>query len=408
MTRSIVIVGAGQAGFQVAASLRQDGFNGGITLIGQEAGHPYQRPPLSKAYLLGKITADALLFREPAYFEQHHIALREGIVSAIDRGRKEVVLATGEVIGYDHLVLATGAENRTLQVLGSQLDGVLGLRTLEDAKRLAAELTKARQVVVIGAGFIGLEFAAVASTLGCRIRVIDVADRPMARALSRTASVFFEDAHAESGIQFEFGQTVARIEAQGNRACGVTTSGGFTFPADLVAYGIGVLPNVALALQSDLLVENGICVDADLLTSDPSISAIGDCASFPNRHASGRVRIESVQNALDQARCVAARLAGKPHAYEALPWFWSDQGALRLQIAGLRQDPDETVVVGTSAAREFSVLCFSQGKLQAVESINRPGDHMAARRILARPNQLTESQASAAGFDLRAFEVASR
>jgi len=408
MLKSIVIVGAGQAGFQVAASLRQDGYSGRVTLIGDEPGLPYQRPPLSKAYMLGKTDAEGLLFRTRAFFGEQAITLMHERAHAIDRTNRRVALAAGGTVDYDHLVLATGAHNRELPVPGIELDGVFGLRTLADAERVSARMKEARDVVVCGAGFIGLEFAAVARALGCSVHVLELADRPMARAVSTETSTFFREAHEADGVRFDFRQGLARVEGREGRVTGVTTTGGRVLAADVVMVGIGVLPNVHLAAEAGLHIDNGIHVDSDLLTSDPAISAIGDCASFPGRHADERVRLESVQNAADQARCVAARLMGKPQPYTALPWFWSDQGAMRLQIAGLSQGTDSTVTVGDRASRQFSVMCFRHDQLVAVESVNRPGDHMAARRILGRMPTLRAGQAAEPGFDLRAFEAASR
>lgn len=409
MLSSIAIVGAGQAGFQLAASLRQEGYHGKIVLIGDEAGLPYQRPPLSKAYLLGKLDASALSFRSQKFFEEHDITLVQGRVVAIDRTNRSVALASGTHLPYDHLVLALGAHNRELPVPGADLEGVFGLRTLADADRVMQRFASAHHVIVCGAGFIGLEFAAVATAQGCSVHVLELEGRPMARAVSAETSARFRAEHEARGVRFDFGQGLSHIEGVDGRVAHVVTTGGLRLPADLVMVGVGVLPNAYLAAEAGLEIENGIKVDGDLLTSDPSISAIGDCASFPSRHAGRRLRLESVQNAADQARCVAVRLAGKPpQAYGAMPWFWSDQGALRLQIAGLSHGTDATVIVGNQAANQFSVLCFKDERLIAVESVNSAGDHMAARKLLARRPTLAPREAAAQGFDLRAFEAMSR
>jgi len=261
---------------------------------------------------------------------------------------------------------------------------------------------------VVGAGFIGLEFAAVARAMGAGVRVLELADRPMARAVTPTAAKVFCEAYEAWGVKVEFGQQVASFSGEGGRVTGVNTSDGRYLSADLVLVGIGVQPNVELGANAGLTIENGIRVDAHLLTSDPAISAIGDNVFFPSQHAGGHIRLESVQNAVDQARHVAARLCGRPKAYAALPWFWSDQGDLRLQIAGLPCRHDATIAIGDMANRSFSVLCFRHGELVTVESVNRPGDHMAARRLLARPPTLTPAAASEPGFDLRAWEASPR
>lgn len=405
---SIVIVGAGQAGFQTAAALRQDSFEGTITLIGNEPGVPYQRPPLSKAYLMGKVTAENIQFRPEKFFADQRIALLHGEAEAIDRTNRRVTLRDGNAVTYDHLVLALGAHNRALPVPGAELNGVYGLRTLQDADAMAARLKTARNVVVVGAGFIGLEIAAVAAAAGASVHVLELGDRPMARALTPETSAFFAKAHGAWGVKLDFRQGLGRIVGEGKNVTGVETSDGRTLPADLVVVGIGILPNVRLAAEAGLDIENGIRVDPYLLTSDPAISAVGDCAYFPSQYADRHIRLESVQNAADQARAVAGRLTGKGMPYAAVPWFWSDQGDLRLQIAGLLTGHDSTVTIGDPAQRQFSVLCFARGHLVAVESVNRPAEHMAARRIIARRATCSPQEAAAPGFDLKAWEAANR
>jgi 3-phenylpropionate/trans-cinnamate dioxygenase ferredoxin reductase subunit len=407
---SVVIAGAGQAGFQTAASLRQHGFDGRIVLIGDEPGLPYQRPPLSKAYLMGKTSADALTFRPEKFFVDNRIDIvAQTHVTAIDRTNKRVALSSAGAVEYDHLVLALGAHNRALPIPGADLDGVFGLRTLADADAIGEFLTDAHEVVVAGAGFIGLEFAAVARALGKSVHVLELADRTMARAVSPAMSHLFAEAHASWGVKIDFGQGLAGIEGESGRVSGVETTDGRKRPADIVVFGIGVLPNVAVAAEAGLDIDNGIKVDAELVTSDPMISAIGDCASFPSPYAQSHIRLESVQNAADQGRAVAARLMGKPAPYAAVPWFWSDQRDLKLQIAGLSIDPDRTVVVGNAAERRMSVLCFKRDRLIAVESVNRGSDHVAARKIFARRTPaLTPAEASKPDFDLKAWEAATR
>ena len=407
--RSVVIVGAGQAGFQTALSLRQEGFSGKVVLIGDEPSLPYQRPPLSKAYLFGKVSLDALRFRQEKFYGDHRIEVRHDLVAAIDRTNRSVILGSGTSVPYDHLVLAVGAHNRALPVPGAELDGVLGLRTLADADTLRARLKEAKNVVVVGAGFIGLEFAAVANTLGANVHVLELADRAMARAVTSEMSNLFADAHRSWGVHLEFRQGLSSIEGSQGKVAAVKTTHGGRLPADLVVFGVGVLPNVQLAAEAGLDVENGIRVDAHLLTSDPAISAIGDCAQFPSLEAGATVRLESVQNATDQARTVAARLAGKPaRPYAAVPWFWTDQGDLKLQIVGLVQGCDESVVLGSAETRSLSVLCFRHKHLIAVESVNRPADHVAARRLLARTSTLSPQEAAALRFDLKTYEALSR
>lgn len=401
----VVIVGAGQAGFQVAASLREAGFAGALTLIGEEQGLPYQRPPLSKAYLAGKMDAAGLSLRPPAYFAEHRIAHRPGLrVTGIDRTERRVHLGESEPLAYDHLVLATGSRNRALPVSGADAAGVHQLRSLDDADRLQAGLAEAQAIAIVGAGFIGLEFAGVCAARGLAVTVIEAADRPMARAVSIETAEYFRSAHEAAGVRFVFGVGVEALEKAGSGVSGVLLADGRRIAADLVLVGIGVVPNQELAGDAGLRVEDGIHADAFLVTSDPDISALGDCARFPSRFARGlpggdRVRIESVQNAVDQGRCIAARLTGRPAAYDAVPWFWSDQGPHKLQIAGLSAPADTRVVRRSDSAH--SVFRYRDGALSAVESIDRPGDHMAARRILAQGLALTPDQAEDPSFDLK-------
>lgn len=398
---SVVVVGAGHAGYQTAASLRQLGFPGPVTLVSDEPELPYQRPPLSKAYLLGTFDARRLLHRQEKWYADQAVDLVRDPAVRIDRKAHRVETASGASVPYDHLVLATGARNRELPVPGSDLLGVRGMRTKADADAVAGALHEGTSVVVVGAGFIGLEFASVAVARGCRVHVIEQADRPLARGLSGPTAELVRRAHERWGVTFEFGQGLASIDGEDGRVRSVTTGDGRTLPADLVVYGIGVLPNTDLAAEAGLAVANGIQVDARLLTTDPDVSAVGDAVCFPCRQVGGVLtRLESVQNAADQARHVAARLTGKDGPYEALPWFWSDQGDLKIQVAGLSQGHDQTVELAGEAEEGSTVLCFSRGTLVAVETIGRPLDHMVARRLLAGPVALTPEEAARAGFQL--------
>ena len=397
------IVGAGQAGFQTASSLRQEGFGGRVVLIGDEPVLPYQRPPLSKSYLAGESGFDELLLRPEAFYEKQEIDLITGeTVTAIDRSGRRLRLASGGEIPCDHVVLATGARFRPLAVPGAELDGVLPLRTLADADILRERLAEAREVVVIGAGFIGLEFAAVARAAGLGVHIVEVTHHPMGRVVSPQTSRFFTAAHIGWGTTISLGTGVARILGADGRVTAVETSDGRVLPADLVLVCIGVVPNAELAGDAGLAVENGIVVDQYLATGAAEIAAIGDCANFPTRFANGRVRLESVQNGVDQARLVAARIAGKPAPYDKVPWFWSDQADLKLQIAGITAGHDASVVRGEPESGSFSVFCFRDGRLIGVELVNRPADHIVARRLLAGDPRLLPEQAADESFDLKA------
>lgn len=411
-TAGIVVAGAGQAGFQAAASLREAGFTGPITLVGDEPGLPYQRPPLSKAYLADRTDAAGLSLRPDAFFAEQTIALHLGTrIESIDRSGRRLVLADGDSLPYGHLVLALGARNRPLPVPGTELSGIHQLRGLADADALKAALAGAPRTVVVGAGFIGLEFAAVAAARGLDVTVVEAAARPMARAVSAETGGFFRAAHETAGIRFAFEAGVTGFEGEGGRVHSLRLADGRVLPADLVVVGIGVLPNQEPAARAGLAVGDGILVDAFLATSDPAVSAIGDCARFPSRFAAGltadgTVRIESVQNAIDQGRCLAARLVGRPAAYAAPPWFWSDQGRNKLQIAGLCGPQDGSVVRGAGDA--FSVFRFREGVLSGVESVNQAGDHMIARRLLAGGTPLTPAQAADTSFDLKGLALRAR
>lgn len=404
MSRPVVaIVGNGQAGFQAASSLRQEGFAGRIVLFGDEPFLPYQRPPLSKSYLAGDSGLAELWLRPEAYYEKQDIDLFIGeSVAAIDRRAGALRSARDSEFAFDHLILATGARFRPLVVPGAELDGVLPLRTLADADALRERLARAREVVVVGAGFIGLEFAAVAIAAGAAVHIVEVTHHPMGRVVSAPTSRFFTAAHEGWGAAISLGTGVARILGASGRVAAVETTDGRHLPADLVLVCIGVVPNAELAGAAGLATDNGVAVDEYLATDDPAISAIGDCASFPTPFALGRVRLESVQNAADQARSVAARLAGKPAPYQKVPWFWSDQGDLKLQIAGITAGHDACVLRGDPESRRFSVFCFREGRLLGVESINRPADHIAARRLLAGAPALSPDQAADADYDLKA------
>ncbi|WP_137890418.1 FAD-dependent oxidoreductase [Ramlibacter sp. 2FC] len=397
---SVVIIGAGHAGFQCAAALRQQAFEGDVTLIGDEGHLPYQRPPLSKGYLLGNVRKDDLAFRAADFFDTHRIRRLTGSVEGIDRTAQRVHLPSGETVGYDHLVLATGSRPRSLALPGAELDHVIALQTLDDADRLRDALRTSTHTVVIGAGFIGLEFASSARSFGSEVSVVDVADRPMARVLSRQASELFADYHRSEGTQLLMQTQVEAFERTEGRATAVLTADGRRLPADLIVVGVGAVPNCELARQCGLAVDNGVVVDASHVTSDPCISAIGDIAQFPHARTGKPIRLESVQNATDQARAVASRLAGRVvPPYAAVPWFWSDQGAFKLQIAGLRPEHAEHVLIGD--ARSFSVLCVADGELCAVESVNRPADHMIARKLLGKRTPLTPDQALHPAFFLK-------
>jgi 3-phenylpropionate/trans-cinnamate dioxygenase ferredoxin reductase component len=397
----VLIVGAGHAGFQLAASLRQHGFGGRIGLINDEAHLPYQRPPLSKAYLKGEGRPDSLMFRPEKFYRDQNIELIADHAVAIDRAARRLSLASGAALDYGHLVLATGARNRLLDIPNANLKDVLYLRTLDESEALRQRIASAQRVVVIGAGFIGLEFAATARAKGLEVDVAELGARVMARAVTAEISQFFQDRHTAAGIRIHLGVQATSIESDGVNVTGVSLSDGRHVPADLVVVGVGVLPNIELAAQAGPPVAAGIIVNEQLLTSDPDISAIGDCALFASPRFGGSLRLESVQNASDHARCVAARLTGDARTYDGLPWFWSDQGPDKLQIAGLTTGYDQVVVRGDPGQGSFSAFCYKSGQLVGIESINRASDHVFGRKILGMNRSIRPEQAADAGFDLK-------
>ena len=398
----VVIAGAGHAGVQAAASLREEGFDGEIVLLSDEQDLPYQRPPLSKAFLKGEMDIHGLPLRAEAFFRDQRIDLRLGVrAERIDRAAQRVETSDGRTIGYGHLILATGARRRTLEAPGVELPGVFTLRTIADATRIREQLARGRKVVVIGAGFIGLEIAATAASLGAEVTVVEIA-RPMGRAVSTVMSDFFLKAHGGFGAKFRIGRGVTAITGVGE-AEAVALTDGEVLPADIAIVAVGVTAEDRLARDCGLDCMNGVVVDAHLQTSDPAISAIGDCVDFPHAALGFRTRLESIQNAVDQAKCVAARIAGKPKPYDALAWFWSDQGDLKLMIAGLPHGVDAWVVRGDPATRAFSTFGFRGGRLAVVELVNRAADHAAAKRIIGTPKVVTPEDAANLAFDLRAL-----
>ena len=398
---AVVIVGAGHAGFQVAASLRQHGFKDRVCLINDEGHLPYQRPPLSKAYLKGTGGPDSLMFRPEKFFHDQTIELIGDRAVAIDRAAQKLKLASGAFLDYGHLVLATGARNRLLDIPNANLPNVRYLRILDDSEDLRKHIAASKRVVVIGAGFIGLEFAATARIKGLEVDVLELANRVMARAVTAEVSEYFQARHAEAGVRIHLGVMATAIEADGDKVTGVSLSDGRHIPADLVVVGVGVLPNVELAKEAGLPTASGIIVNDHLLTRDPNISAIGDCCLFESPRFGGSLRLESVQNATDQAKCVAARLTGDDKVYDGQPWFWSDQGDDKLQIAGLTTGYDRVVLRGEPTQKSFSAFCYHGDRLLGIESINRAGDHMFGRRLLGMDRSITPEQAADLGFDLK-------
>lgn len=399
--KNVVVVGAGHAGVELVASLRENGFAGRIDLLSDEPDLPYQRPPLSKEYI--KKSTSAPLLRPAQFYADNDVRLHAGIAAtAIQRDARRLLLSDGSSLGYDHLVFATGARNRLLGLPGIDRPQVYQMRTLADVRRVITGLPGWKHVTIIGGGFIGLEAAGLLSTMGAKVALIELAPRLMQRSVSPTVSQWFLNHHQAQGVEFHMERHVTSIE-EASSGVKVRLSDGIGIATDAVIMAAGVIPNTELASDARLHTDNGIVVDSRLSTADVAISALGDCASYPNVFAGGRTRLESVQNATDQARFLAARLCGRAGTYSALPWFWSIQGAARLQIAGLGEAGLTEIVRGDPASGKFSVFLFDGDRLKAVESVNSVADHMASRRLLGMPQEcrLTPGQARDAECSLK-------
>lgn len=385
----LVIIGASYAGTQLALAARANGFAGSITMIGAEPHAPYQRPPLSKGFLCDAVDASSLPLQSPERFLEERIALRMGVTaSGIDRQAQVVSLSDGSQLHYDALALTTGARCRPLPCAGAQLRHVYYLRDLADAYEIKARARQARHAVVVGGGFIGLEVAASLRTLGLDVTVIELQERLLQRAVPPLISTFLRQAHEEEGVRFRLATCIRQL--RGNDAVtGVELETGEILPTDMVVAGLGVMPNVELAEACSLAVDNGIVVDRFARTSDPAIVAAGDCAAYPNPWAPGStlggrcVRVESIQSANDLAKVAGATVAGRLSPYEAVPWFWSDQYGYKLQMTGFPAGHDQAVMRGNVAAGRFTVLYLKDGTVVGAHSVNRPQDHMAARRLVA-------------------------
>jgi 3-phenylpropionate/trans-cinnamate dioxygenase ferredoxin reductase subunit len=381
MQENIVIIGAGQAGAQAVASLRGEGFAGSIVMAGDEPFAPYQRPPLSKAYLMGQMERERLFLKPEAFYAEAGCRLILGTAAIrIDRAAKSVTLADGARLDYDKLLLATGSRVRKIAVPGAELAGVRYLRSIADVDALRPALLAAKSLVVVGGGYIGLEAAAVARKLGLAVTVVEALDRVMARAVSKPVSDFFEAVHRDAGVDLRLNCAVEAFEGEGRLAA--VRAAGARIPADVALVGVGVVPNMELAREAGLACSDGIDVDPFCATSDPAIFAAGDCTRHLGRDGAF-IRLECVQNAIDQAKHAALAMAGKPTAYRETPWFWSDQYDLKLQIAGLARQGDRLVLRGDPAARKFAVFHLREGKVAAVEAVNAAPEYLVGRRMIA-------------------------
>lgn len=383
MQDTIIVVGGGHAGAQAVDSLRRDGFAGRLVLVAGEPVLPYQRPPLSKKFLTGELEADRLPIRHAQYYETIHCELLLGNPAvAIDTAARSLRLEDGATLGYDKLVLAVGGHARLLPVPGANLAGVHVLRTLEDVNAIRARIAPGVRAAIVGAGYIGLECAASLRKLGLEVTVIEMMDRVMSRVVAPEMSRFYHKEHVSHGVTVLTGKRVSAFKGDGQVAA-VECTDGTQVPAELAIVGIGLVPNTGLAVAAGIACDDGIPVDEHCRTSDPDIYAIGDCCCHPSPHYGRRIRLESVDNAFEQAKTAAANICGETTVHDKTPWFWSDQYELKLQIVGLSRHYDNVVLRGDPDSRAFSCCYLRDGELIALDAVNHARDFMAARKLIA-------------------------
>ncbi len=383
LPRHIIVVGGGQAGAQAIASLRLGGYEGGLTLVGEENAPPYQRPPLSKTFLKGLIDEDRLYLKPLQYYQDQNVELILDMkASRIDRASRRLHLQSGAALSYDKLILATGSTPRDLPVQGGTLDRVQTLRGIADVERLRACMSPRCRIVIVGAGYIGLEAAAVMRELGAEVTILEMADRVLARVTGEVMSSFFTRLHESHGVDVRTGVRLAALEGE-TSVTGARLASGEVIACDLVLVGIGITPNEGLAAEAGLACGNGIRVDRDARTLDPDIYAVGDCTKRPLVHYGREARLESVHNAIEQGKLAAAHILGHPRPSEDTPWFWSDQYDVKLQIAGLSTNTNETVVRGDPSGRSFAVFYLQDGHIRAVDAVNAPPEFLASKKLIA-------------------------
>lgn len=388
MSQHLVIVGAGQAAAQLIQSSRQHGYDGRITLVADEPYLPYQRPPLSKKYLSGEFERSRLFLKPESFYEERGVQILSGRRAVeLNPDTQSLRLDDAAQLSYDHLALATGASPRTLDIPGSSLDGVHYLRTITDVDAIRANLEASRRIVIVGAGYIGLEVASSCVALGCEVTVLEAAPRILGRVVSDATAQFFADFHASHGVTIHCSAAIERFDGKAT-VTGVVMSDGSVHECDCVVIGIGVNPNTSLAEQAGIECDNGICVDPETRTNVPNIVALGDCTSHPHPRIGARIRLESVQNAIEQGKSAAGTLFAEPRAFDDVPWFWSDQYDIKLQIAGLAREYDSTVVRGDPSTRSFAVYYLNGRELVAVDAVGAPREFILAKKLLAAGAQL--------------------
>ncbi|HUF73362.1 MAG TPA: FAD-dependent oxidoreductase [Gammaproteobacteria bacterium] len=382
MHQHLVIAGGGQAATQAVHSARQTGFEGRVSLVCAEPHLPYQRPPLSKGFLAGKVARDRLQLKPAQFYSAREVELRLSTrVDSFDPARGRAVLSSGETLDYSHLLLATGSEPRRLEIPGADLAGIHYLRSIDDVEAIKDELADGMRLLVVGAGYIGLEVAAVAVGAGLSVTVLEAEPRAMSRTVCADVAEFFAGFHRAAGVELQFATRLTGFFGD-SRVREAETADGRRIPCDLAIVAIGIVPRTALAEAAGLAIDNGIAVDARCRTSAPSVLAAGDCSSYPHAWVGRRIRLESVQNAIEQGKVAAATLCGLEQAFEEVPWFWSDQYDLKLQIAGVAGGFDSTVMRGNPDDGGFSVFYLNGGRVIAVDSVNDPRSYIAARAHL--------------------------
>lgn len=407
MTQTCIIIGASHAAAQLAPSVRQEGWEGRILVIGDEAHKPYHRPPLSKGFILDQKDAGSLAIKQDALYEKLDVEFMLNTrVESINRSEKSLTLKGGETLSYDKLAICTGSRVRRISLPGAELGGVHYLRDMADGESIKASLDNAKHAVIVGGGYIGLETAASLRKAGLEVTVLEMAPRILARVTAPELSAFYQRVHSEEGVEIKTDTGIESFEAneQGDRVSGVKLNDGTVLPADLIIVGIGVLPNVELAEEAGLAIDNGIVVDEYARTEDPDIVSAGDVTNHPNALYNTRFRLESVPNATDQAKSAAASICGKDKVYASLPWFWSDQYDLKLQIAGMSQGYDRVVVRGdTTEGRSFAAFYLKGDKLLAADCVNRPKEFMATKRLLSTGVHPSDEQLADEDFELKSL-----
>lgn len=403
MNEHLVIVGGGQAATQAVQTSRELGFAGDITVLAGEDYPPYQRPPLSKKYLSGELPRERLFLKPDRFYTDRGVELELGtVVEEIEPEKSRLRLADGRRVDYDHLLLATGSRVRALEVPGSELDGIHYLRTISDVDAISGSLQEEAEIVVVGGGYIGLEIAAVFTGLGHRVTLLEAADRILGRVVCGKTAQFLHDVHSAAGVRIHCDAHVAAFTGSSG-VSGVRTTAGHEYACDCVVIGIGILPNTDVAAAAGLATENGIHVDACARTEHERILAAGDCTNHPHPWVGTRVRLESVQNAIEQGKAAARSLVGAPSAFDDVPWFWSDQYDIKLQIAGLALQYDETVLRGSIDERRFAVYYLRNGHPVAVDAVNSPRDYVNARKLLAEESKIPAEAIADTTVDLSRF-----